>query len=60
MFSYVMIVCLRVVKITFILAFLPNLRDISLVSLYLFEETYASLELPVYPEYNGLCLNSVN
>ena len=47
-------------KITFILAFLPDLREFSLVSLYLFEGTYASFESPVYPEYNGLCPNSVN
>ena len=59
MFSYVTSVC-ESLKIAFILAFLPDLRECSLVSLYLFEETYASLELPVHPEYNGLCPNSVN
>ena len=47
-------------KITFILAFSPVLREFSLVSLYLFEETYASLESPVHPEYNGNYLNSIN
>ena len=47
-------------KIAFILAFLSDLREFSPVSLYLFEETYASLESLVPPEYNGLCLNSVN
>ena len=47
-------------KIAFILAFLPDLREFSLVSLYLFEETYASLESPVHPEYTRLCPNSVN
>ena len=47
-------------KITFISAVLPDLREFSLVSSYLFEETYASLESPVHPEYNDLCHNSVN
>ena len=60
MFLYIKSVCLQVIKITFILAFLPDLREFSLVSLYLFEETYASLESPVHPEYNGFCPNSVN
>ena len=60
MFSYVTSVCSRVVKIAFILAFLPDLREFSLVSLYLLEETYASLESPVHLEYNGDCPNSVN
>ena len=40
-------------KIIFILAFLPVLREFSVVSLYLFEEIYASLELPIHPEYNA-------
>ena len=51
---------LKTLKIAFILAFLPDLREFSLVSLYLFEETYVSLESQVHPEYNGLRPNSVN
>ena len=52
MFSYVPSVCSRVVKIAFILAFLPVLKEFSLVRLYLFEETNAPLESPVHSEYN--------
>ena len=47
-------------KIAFILAFLAVLWEFSLVSLYLFEETYTSLESPVYSDPNGFCPNSVN
>ena len=60
MFSYVTSVCLRVIKNTSILAFFPDLKEFSLVSLYLFEETYTSIEFPVHLEYNGVCPNSVN
>ena len=60
MFSYVTSVYSQVVENHFILAFLPILREFSIVSLYLFEETYASLESPVHPEDNGFCPNSVN
>ena len=50
----------ELLKIIFILAFLPVLREFSLFSLYLFEEIYASLESPVHPEYHGFCPKSVN
>ena len=61
MFLYVTRVFVREsLKIAFILAFLPVLREPSLVSLYLFEEAYTSLDLPVHSKDNGLGPNSVN
>ena len=58
MFLYVMSVCSRVIK-NRILAFLSVSREF-LVSLYLFEEIYISLESPVHPEYNAFCPYSIN
>ena len=46
-------------KIAFILDFLPILRELSLVGLYPFEETYASLQSPVQSEDNGFGPNSI-
>ena len=60
MFSYITSVCSLVVKNHIYFNILPDLREFSLVRLYLFEETYASLELPVHLEYNGFSPNSVN
>ena len=60
MFSYVMGVCLQVVKNRILKAFLPVLRELSLVSIHLFEETYTSLESPVHSEDYCLGPNSVN
>ena len=47
-------------KITFILAFLPVLREHSLLNLYLFEETFTALKSPVRSEDNGLGANFVH
>ena len=52
-------VCSWVVKNGRYLSILSQLMALSVISLYIFEETYILLESPVHAELNGLCPNSV-